>query len=106
MTGKMVRQGDILCLPLEKLPEGLKVLKAKEKIILAEGEVTGHFHSIIMDPEKINPFMGGEGKMFLEVFKDVELTHNEHATLVLVPGFYEVRRQLEFFHEEARMVKD
>jgi len=41
------RQGDILLVPVEKLPDGLtEVPREDGKIVLAEGEATGHLHMI------------------------------------------------------------
>lgn len=43
----MKRQGDILLIPVKKLPDGLKeVPRQNGRIVLAEGEVTGHLHVI------------------------------------------------------------
>jgi hypothetical protein len=43
----MKRQGDILLVPVKDLPDGLKeVPRQNGRIVLAEGEVTGHFHAI------------------------------------------------------------
>lgn len=43
----MLRQGDILLLPVKKLPDGLtEVPREDGRIILAEGEATGHLHAI------------------------------------------------------------
>ncbi len=94
----MKRQGDILLVPVEKLPDGLTEVPREEgRIILAEGEETGHLHAIeapevtflAKDLDEI------EGR-FLEVEAEVALTHPEHDTVTLEPGAYEVRRQREY----------
>jgi hypothetical protein len=42
-----LRQGDILLVPVEEVPDGLsKVPREKGRIVLAEGEETGHLHAI------------------------------------------------------------
>jgi hypothetical protein len=48
MTAKhLYRQGDILLKQVKDLPDGLKeVPRDRGRIILAEGEVTNHFHAI------------------------------------------------------------
>jgi hypothetical protein len=94
----MKRQGDILLVPVENLPDGLtEVPRENGKIVLAEGEVTGHLHAID-SPEAM--FMAEdleqiEGR-FLVIEAEVALKHPEHDTITLDPGLYEVRRQREY----------
>lgn len=92
------RQGDILLVPVEKIPEGLtEIPRQNGCIVLAEGEVTGHLHMIeapevtflATDLEEI------EGR-FLKVEAESALTHPEHGTIDLEPGSYEVVRQREY----------
>src|ERR1700688_418630 len=43
----MFRQGDILIVPVDQLPAGLKWIERENgRVILAHGEVTGHAHAI------------------------------------------------------------
>ena len=93
-----LRQGDILLVPVEKVPKGLnEIPRVNGRIVLAEGEATGHLHAIeapeaIFKAEDIESIEG----RFLEVEAEVALTHPEHDTIVLEPGAYEVRRQREY----------
>jgi len=94
----MKRQGDILLVPVEKLPDGLtEVPREKGRIILAEGEETGHLHAIASPEatflaEDLNEIEG----RFLKVEAEVALTHPEHDTVTLEPGVFEGRRQREY----------
>jgi hypothetical protein len=43
----MMRQGDVLIVPVSSLPAGLEPVKReKGRVVLAHGEVTGHAHAI------------------------------------------------------------
>ena len=93
----MKRQGDILLVPVEKLPAELaEVPRENGRIVLAEGEATGHLHAI--EDEKAM-FMATdlneiEGRfLVVEAEEGVALEHPEHDTITLDPGLYEVRRQ-------------
>lgn len=92
------RQGDILLVPVESLPDGLTEVPREEgRIILAEGEATGHLHAI--DSEEAT-FLATdlaeiEGR-FLQVEEEVALEHPEHDTVMVPPGAYEVRRQRSY----------
>ena len=93
-----LRQGDILLIPVDAVPEGLReVPRDKGRIVLAEGEETGHLHAIA-SPDAIFKAEDLESieHRFLEVEAEVALTHPEHDTLTVAPGNYEVRRQREY----------
>jgi hypothetical protein len=63
-------------------------------IVLAEGEVTGHHHRI---PTGGRLYETGNGARLLSVpSKPVALVHEEHETIMLPPGHYEVRIQREY----------
>ena len=88
-----VRQGDVL---LTKIgDEVMESAKLKEgMLILVEGELTGHAHRVsaadahfVHDPS---------GRMVLEVFRPTQLLHEEHTSVDLEPGVYEVTRQREY----------
>ena len=92
-----LRQGDILLVPIDKVPANLtEVPREDGNIVLAEGEATGHLH-MIEAPEAT--FLASdldeiEGR-FLEIEAEVALTHPEHDTVNLAPGAYQVIRQRE-----------
>lgn len=100
------RQGDILLVPVKKLPDDLtEVPRQKGRIVLAEGETTGHLHAIdapeatflaadLDSPEDRYLVIKEAERITAEAA--VELTHPEHATITLEPGTYEVRRQREY----------
>jgi len=92
------RQGDILLVPVEAVPDGLvEVPRENGRIILAEGEETGHLH-MIESPEALFSAedLDSIELRFLQVEAEVELVHPEHDTIMLEPGAYEVRRQREY----------
>jgi hypothetical protein len=103
----MLRQGDILLVPVERLPDGLtEVPREDGKIVLAEGEATGHLH-MIEDPEatflatdldsvESRYLVIEEAEAITAKAAGVELKHPEHDTVTLEPGNYEVRRQREY----------
>lgn len=95
MTTGMYRQGDLLLIRVDAVPEGRRVEAEHGRLILARGEVTGHHHSVaVADAELID---GSEG-VFLRIMAatGTGLEHQEHATVTLEPGVYEVRRQVEY----------
>ena len=104
----MFRQGDVLIIPVAKLPANLEnVDRENGRIVLAHGEVTGHAHAIkdqraalFRDPKLAAIFMHVTGDA------PVALEHEEHSTIQVPPGDYRVIRQREYSPEEIRNVAD
>ena len=110
MTPKMYRQGDVLIIPVETIPSGtVPVERENGRVVLAHGEATGHHHSIVhTDVELVSKVEADELRMWMTVTapEPVELAHQEHDTILVPPGLYEVRRQREYAPEGLRNVAD
>jgi hypothetical protein len=99
------RQGDVMIESVETLPKGLKKTKRENgRIILAEGETTGHAHAIC--EKEVESFVDTNGNLYLAVKKETEVVHEEHSTVTLSIGYYKVTRQVEYSPEEIRRVQD
>jgi hypothetical protein len=104
----MARQGDVLIIGVKALPANLeKVKRENGRVILAHGEVTGHAHAIkdkraalFRDPKLAAIFMRVSGDA------PVALEHDEHETIAVPPGDYQVIRQREYSPEAIRNVAD
>ena len=98
---KMYRQGDVLLLKVEKLPN--KKRKQDTDIIL-KGEVTGHAHKVVNATIYFGtPVLETDGEsfrsmtvMYVQAKKGAKLVHEEHGPIDLEPGIYEVRTQREY----------
>ena len=104
LAEELLRQGDVLLKPVAKLPEGL--VESKNPI-LAYGEKTGHSHrvtgqiQVFRDKIESRPpphrtFIQGEG----------QLLHEEHGTVNIPSGVYEVVRQRQYDPTANRLVND
>mgnify|MGYP001038820267 CR=1 FL=1 len=103
MRGKLVRQGDVLFVPIDRLPEGAKLEKGRKTV--AYGEVTGHHHDVVAVKGKAEVF-SLEDNLFARVEGDVQVTHQEHDTLAIEEGLYEIRIQQEYTPQAVRRVLD
>jgi hypothetical protein len=90
----MLRQGDVLLIPVEEVPDEGFLIELSSRIVLAEGETTGHAHAVLGDGVELFE-MDGETR-YIDVVGPAELVHEEHETISLQPGAYEVRRQREY----------
>lgn len=113
---QIIRQGDVILVPVRSLPSGLTPIPLdKGRIVLAYGEVTGHAHAIAdhtsakRETNKIiaKLFGASNGQRFLEVTAPVNLTHEEHTPHLIPPGLYEVPIQVDMTSDKLpRRVAD
>lgn len=99
-----IQQGDVTLTKIDHLPENGKTISRK-RCVLAEGEVTGHFH--VVEDDEAELIQMGE-KMLLKLEKQAILTHNEHKPITLDAGIYEVGRinEYDYFSKMVRKVVD
>ena len=109
MKNHPIRQGDVLLVPVKALPKSLRPVEAEAgRVILARGEATGHHHSFALS-ERVALFRedGSGGGLFLSVSgAPAALEHQEHSTLAIPVGKWEVRGQREYSPEAIRRVAD
>ena len=92
------RQGDVLLVPVGWAPEGCRPISPDHgRFVLAYGEATGHAHALATDSAEFFQEENGPRRFLLiRGGKSVELRHEEHAPVSLLPGLYEVQRQREY----------
>jgi len=104
----MYRQGDVLISRIRSIPAAATPVSrdGRSRLILAEGEATGHAHAI--DDVLAELFeVRSNGELYLRVGTGgASLRHEEHATLVLPRGTYRVTHQREYTPEAIRRVMD
>lgn len=104
---KISRHGDLGITPIEKV-EGS--WKKHEELVLALGEATGHSH--VLTPNKgaiVECLKGYDDVVFFRVCKGTAtLKHQEHHTLTIQEGTYEIHREREwdYFENDMRKVVD
>lgn len=99
---KQYRQGDVFLEEVLELPREVELIPGP--IVLAHGEVTGHAHTVANRCAKF--FRAPNGKRFLEVMKKTRVLHQEHDSITLDVGIYEISQQREYSPEKIRTVAD
>lgn len=122
---KTARQGDVMLIRVDALPEGLVPTNRDQhgRIVLAHGEKSGHGHAI-RDPHvcgfrmtttTADPTGVSGGVDYIEVggSGDATLSHEyvsgqmaEHHAITLPPGVYRVALQREYTPEAIQRVID
>jgi hypothetical protein len=100
-----VRQGDVLLDPCRE-PEGLVPIDHHgDRIVLAEGEATGHLHAVPAADARL--LAAPDGGRYLWVVRPTALTHEEHQPAIeLVPGIYRVVRDREYDEFGVTVARD
>jgi len=100
------QHGDVILKRIENIPQGIKKESINNRIVLADGENTGHAHAI-SETKKAELFKDGS-IIYLKVDQPVKLKHEEHKTIIIEPGNYEIDRVKEYdpFEKEIRRVPD
>ena len=100
----MYRQGDVLIEKVAEIPAGAAVAPKAGRYVLAEGEATGHAHTV---DARYGELVESRGMLYLRLTAAAPLEHQEHATITLEPGTYRVTRQREWTDaDEPRQVAD
>lgn len=95
-----IRHGDVI---LQKVNTTNGKAKKMKECVLAEGEVTGHFHRLKGQVTELI----SEKDRFVEVEGEALLSHEEHDTLTIPEGKYKVLIQREVdLMGEVRQVMD
>lgn len=117
---KLYRQGDVLLVKLENsiqfhdygnpqdgcIGAHRHERDSQGRVVLARGETTGHAHAI-HDPGVVAWSLLSDDRTILDVPQDAKLVHEEHETIELPPGQYQVIRQREATdRDEWAMVAD
>lgn len=92
------RQGDVLLVKVDGLPENVAPVSCDGRIVLAFGEVTGHAHALSNAHASLYT---RQGERYLEAKPGAQLVHEEHATINLPEGFYKVVQQREYVPQSA-----
>lgn len=104
----MYRQGDVIVIPVKKGAVDKKMAEEVKpvggKLILAEGEATGHHHAI--PAGRHNHLYQTAAGMLMTLAYAAKLTHQEHGEIDLPAGEYKVLRQREWVQGKERNVQD
>ena len=103
----MLRQGDVLLVRIDTITDTVtEVPRDGRGVVLAEGEMTGHFHGITSRSATL--YRSESDARFLRVMgpAPVALDHQEHTTVNIPPGDYQVVIHHEYTPEAIRRVED
>lgn len=103
---KIYRHGDVVIKEVEKLP---KELIRKSDNIVAYGEATGHNHKLAeLELGTLEVYQAKDGKIYFNATQPVTISHEEHKTITIEPGSFEIEieRERDPFLEEIKQVID
>ena len=93
----ILRQGDVILIQADELPDDAEREPASAVLVLAEGEATGHAHAVRSKRASLHRLPDWEERyLVVEGTRPVALRHEEHDPIAIPPGVWEVRRQREY----------
>lgn len=113
---QIMRQGDVLLVPITKSPINYATptpsdrVRGDGSVVLAFGEVTGHAHvangpGVELEIGRDRQWSGQQFEV-LAVNADTTITHEEHGTLPLRKGMWQIIHQREYSPEAITRVYD
>ena len=96
LNPNILRQGDVLCVRRGDAPEQKP---AKTRVVLAYGERTGHCHAFMARSRA-----GVVDEGLLAVSHTALLVHEEHSTVTVAPGLYDLPVQVEMTDADEPLV--
>ena len=90
------RQGDILLCAVDSIPAGATPVRCDgDRVVVAEGELSGHAHAFLTGVELYRN--KARRQFFLAVSEPgALLRHEEHGSILVRPGHYQILRQREW----------
>lgn len=102
----IARHGDVILTPVDLELDNTGLRK---ELTVALGEVTGHHHTFYaLDNNSGSKLVEFDGRKYLHLFGVCELRHQEHETLKLPSGVYEIKieRERDPFMNQIKRVVD
>jgi len=112
---KMVRQGDVLLIPVKAQDSEMEPAPTDPRgLVLAEGETSGHFHSVFGKDARLCRYRNDTGRVVVVADDGGEVRVvgggaggvDRHTPISLAPGRYEVRIQRSYGAGMTRRVED
>ena len=106
---KQYRQGDFLIEDVDQLPADAKPQTRLRRLVVAQGEATGHHHVLLPSREDMDWWQNAAGDIYVRSAEAGRLVHEEHGTIEILTDaqFIVCRRQIEFTANlVARQVAD
>lgn len=106
-----LRNGDWSFTPTTEKVEG-EIIKHSNEFVFAEGEATGHLHTIVVPhPDDLTIVKTESGDYLLTLKSEARITHPEHSMktdLRVAPGTYRLhqRREMDWLQMTVRKVID
>ena len=102
----LYQQGDVLFYSVRRIPRGAVRKSIEDRtIILAQGEATGHAHTLV--DEDVEVYTAASGN-YIKSREGFTVRHEEHQALAVPAGRWRLGRVREYdhFEEESRPVRD
>lgn len=108
---RAIRHGEIMLIPISKLPEGLEQVEQGKRVIVGHSE-SGHHHIAVCDADNLTllrPQGADSPDPYLEVSSVARIEHlktyDRHETKTIMPGYYFVNTKMAYDYFAKRQVR-
>jgi hypothetical protein len=102
-----IYQGDVPIIRINEAPNVLFKELPSEGMVVRDGEITGHRHTVVARPESIVSIAKDDNGFYLKVERGgAVMTHPEHAQVEMGVGIYFIGEQTEYDELGERRVQD
>ena len=99
LNENIIRQGDVIAVYRDEIPQDARIVEPGQRVILAHGEVTGHTHALVSktkpDTAPAVPVFDASAERYLRLIDERKLGHEEHTIAKFKPGGIELGVQVE-----------
>jgi hypothetical protein len=107
---RAVRHGEVMIVPIDKLPAGLEEVERGAEIIIGHSE-TGHHHVAVAEAGDLTLFRskGTDLNLYLQVMSKTKVEHrktfDQHEAKELEPGYYHINTKMAYDYFLKRAVR-
>lgn len=109
---KVICQGDVTFIPIEYFDQNFinSFSKKKEGNVIAEGEVTGHFHCLVDGDAEIyisQEIKQSVNQMLIKIREKARIEHQEHEAFEINGDYIvTIQQEVDHFEKILRKVSD
>lgn len=107
---RAVRHGEVVLIPIDKLPDGLEIKERSREIVVGFSE-THHHHVAVCDTADLTllrPVGADSSDLYLQVSAPARIKHlkayDRHETKSIQPGYYHVNTKMAYDYFLKRQI--
>lgn len=105
----VIRHGDVVFKRVDKIPAKAQAVNHNGRIVVAEGETTGHNHVLsVENPATMKAYRDANQRLVFNLSAPASIVHPEHGLLHIPAGTYleDREQEMDWFTKTTQQVID